>query len=70
MNREKAMHLAPMDSAQFSDYASASCPDCESRFPLQLMIADLLRKNQMLRMELDEARIRISNADKGLSPAV
>jgi hypothetical protein len=34
------------------------------------MIADLLRKNQMLRMELDEARIRISNADKGLSPAV
>jgi len=65
MNSELIMQFVPMDSRQFRDYASASCPDCETRFPLQIMIADLLRKNQMLRTELEEARSRISIADEG-----
>jgi len=43
----------------------APCPDCEARFPLQIVVAELLRKNQMLRMELQEARSQISIVDQG-----
>jgi hypothetical protein len=43
---------------------STHCPDCEIRLPLQILVAELLRKNQMLRTELQEARGRISAIDE------
>jgi hypothetical protein len=55
------LSTVPSDYAiHLQDQEFARCPDCEARFPLQIVIADLLRKNQMLRMELQEARSQIS----------
>ena len=48
----------------FRDLESTRCPDCEVRFPLQILLAELLRKNQMLRAELQEARGQISAIDQ------
>ena len=56
--------VAPRRVAHFRDPESTHCPDCEIRFPLQLLVAELLRKNQMLRAELQEARDRISAIDQ------
>lgn len=66
MNSEEITSLAPRHTGQFRGSASASCPDCETRFPLQVVVAELLRKNQMLRMELQEARSRLPRVDLNL----
>ncbi len=52
-------------AAQSREDEFASCPDCEARFPLQIVVAELLRKNQMLRMELQEARSQLSITEEG-----
>ncbi len=64
MHSQEISVVAPRSLAHFRDPESTHCPDCEIRFPLQLLIADLLRKNQMLRAELQEARGRISAIDQ------
>jgi hypothetical protein len=61
----KGHEFSPSDYAtQLRENESVSCPDCEARFPLQIVVAELLRKNQMLRIELQEARSRLSVADQ------
>jgi hypothetical protein len=64
MNSDRIIHLATMNSGKFREYESTTCQDCEIRFRLQIMIAELLRKNQMLRMELQELRCQISMPDQ------
>jgi len=59
--------LPTAHTSQFPGSASRSCPDCETRFPLQMLIAELLRKNQSLRIELQEARNRLPRADGSMS---
>jgi hypothetical protein len=54
---------APWGIAYFRDFESTHCPGCETRFPLQILVAELLRKNQMLRFELQEALGRLSAID-------
>jgi len=49
---------------RFRGAESTHCPECETRFPLQLLVAELLRKNQMLRTELDEARCQLCSTDQ------
>jgi hypothetical protein len=58
--------LPTAHTSQFPGHESMSCPDCETRFPLQTLIAELLRKNQSLRIELQEARNRLARADIGI----
>lgn len=41
------------------------CPDCEVRFPLQRLLAELLRKNQTLRMELQELQSQLTRSGIG-----
>ncbi len=66
MNSEEITQLSPRHTSQFRDSVAAPCPDCETRFPLQIVVAELLRKNQMLRMELQEAQSRLSRVDLNL----
>ena len=66
MNSEEITQLSPRHTGQFRGSVAAPCPDCETRLPLQIVVAELLRKNQMLRMELQEARTRLSRVDRNL----
>jgi hypothetical protein len=66
MNIQRTTTVDSVYTGNFGDPASSSCPDCEARFPLQILVAELLRKNQMLRIELQEARSRIMEADGNL----
>jgi hypothetical protein len=63
MNSQEIGAVAPRPVGHFRDPESTHCPDCEIRFPLQILVAELLRKNQMLRTELQEAR-RFSAIDQ------
>jgi hypothetical protein len=58
--------VAPRRVAHFRDREPTHCPDCEVRFPLQILVAELLHKNQMLRTELQEARSRLTLANLDL----
>ena len=53
-------------TSQVPGSASTPCPDCETRFPLQMLIVELLRKNQSLRVELQEVRNRLARTDSSL----
>jgi len=66
MNRYDLGILPPAHASQFRGSTSSLCPDCETRFPLQTLIADLLRKNQSLRIELQEVRARLARVDSSL----
>jgi hypothetical protein len=45
---------------------AAPCPDCETRFPLQLLLAELLGKNQALRMQLQQAQSQLARASESV----
>ena len=64
MHSQEIGVVAPRRVGHFRDLESTRCPDCEVRFPLQILLAELLRKNQMLRAELQEARGQISAIDQ------
>jgi hypothetical protein len=64
MNRHTMGIPASAHPSQFRGSTSSSCPDCETRFPLQTLIAELLRKNQSLRIELQEVRDRLAQRNR------
>jgi hypothetical protein len=66
MNSQEMGIASPRRAGLFRHHDSGCCPDCEVRFPLQILVAELLRKNQTLRAELQEARGRLSALDQGL----
>lgn len=43
---------------------TAPCPDCETRFPLQVLLVELLRKNQALRIQLQQAQSQLAQASE------
>jgi hypothetical protein len=66
MNSQNISSVGSVYTGHFREPASTPCPDCETRFPLQTLIAVLLRKNQALRLELQNARGRLAEADRNL----
>jgi hypothetical protein len=66
MNRHTMGIPASAHPNQFRGSTSPLCPDCETRFPLQTLIAELLRKNQSLRVELQEVRDRLARRNSSL----
>lgn len=66
MNSQNISSVGSVYTGHFRESASAPCPDCETRFPLQVMIVELLCKNQLLRNELQEARRRLAQVEGGL----
>jgi hypothetical protein len=65
MNRQEISSTASLHADHFCGPATTSCADCEVRFPLQILVAELLCKNQLLRLELQEARSRLNMAEEG-----
>jgi hypothetical protein len=66
MNSQSNRSVGSVNTGHFRETASSQCPDCETRFPLQILLAELLRKNQMLRLELQEARSLLAAAQRNL----
>jgi hypothetical protein len=60
MNSHKLATTAPAFTGHFPEPVSARCPECDNRLCLQLLVAELLIKNQKLRTELLEARSRLA----------
>ncbi len=66
MNIQNVSSVGSVYTGHFREPASTQCPDCETRFPLQILLAELLSKNQMLRLELQKARNQLARADGNL----
>jgi hypothetical protein len=66
MNIQNNGSVGSVYTGHFPEPASSQCPDCETRFPLQILLAELLCKNQMLRLELQEARSQLAAAHRNL----
>jgi hypothetical protein len=66
MNSQNISSVGSVYTGHFRRHSSTQCPDCETRFPLQILLAELLRKNQMLRLELQEARSQLARIDRSM----
>jgi hypothetical protein len=65
MNRQEISSTASLHADHFRSSATTCCPDCEIRFPLQTLVAELLGRNQQLRLELQEAHRRLNIVGEG-----
>jgi hypothetical protein len=66
MNSSEITAAVAIPTGHFHERISARCPECESRIRLQKLVAELLSKNQMLRIELQEARSQVASSDLGV----
>ena len=46
-------------------WAGLSCPECEERSYLKMLVAELLYRNQVLRFDLIEARDQVERIQRG-----
>jgi hypothetical protein len=57
MNRNNKPAVKP--SATEQSWTGLSCPECEERSYLRMLVAELLHRNQVLRFDLTEARNQV-----------
>jgi hypothetical protein len=51
--------VEPSDTERSHSWTGLSCPECEERSYLRMLVAELLYRNQVLRFDLMEAQERI-----------
>ena len=52
------------DGERLHSWASISCPECEERSYLRMLVAELLYRNQVLRFDLMEARDQVERIER------
>jgi type II secretory ATPase GspE/PulE/Tfp pilus assembly ATPase PilB-like protein len=56
--------MKPSATERSHSWAGLSCPECEERSYLRMLVAELLYRNQVLRFDLIEARDQVERIER------
>ena len=63
MNADNKLAMKPSAAEHSHSWSGLSCPECEERSYLRMLVAELLYRNQVLRFDLIEARDQVERID-------
>ena len=64
MNGNNKPATEPSATERSRSWTSLSCPECEERSYLRMLVAELLYRNQVLRFELIEVRGQVERFER------
>ena len=65
MNGNNEPAIKPSATERSHSWTGRSCPECEERSYLRMLVAELLYRNQVLRFDLIEARDQVERIKRG-----
>jgi hypothetical protein len=64
MDAKNKPAVEPSDTERSHSWTGLSCPECEERSYLRMLVAELLYRNQVLRIDLMTARDQVERIER------